>query len=105
MRKRNCRVEVCFTKDELADLTKKARKAHLSVGGFIRSAVQNLEVKEAPSTDVIQLIMLLKRVGYNLNEVLKKANSIGLLDVPEMRKAVTEVRQATKSILDAYTSE
>lgn len=103
MRKRNCRVEVCFTKDELADLKSKARKANLSVGSFIRSSVQNLEVKEAPSADVINLIVLLKRSGYNLNEVLKKANSIGLLDVPEIRKAVIEVRQATKSILDAYT--
>ena len=37
MRKRNCRFEVCFTKDELSDLTKKARKARLSNGAFVRS--------------------------------------------------------------------
>ena len=30
MRKRNCRVEVCFTKDELTVLSKKAKKAGLS---------------------------------------------------------------------------
>ena len=47
----------------------------------------------------------LKRIGYNLNEVLKKANAIGLIDVPEMRKSVTEIRQAVKSIQDAYTVE
>ena len=63
MRKRNCRVEVCFTKDELYDLTKKARKARLSVGGFIRRAVRGIEVKEAPPADVPMLIREVRRVG------------------------------------------
>ena len=39
MRKRNCRVEVCFTKDELSVLSKKAKKAGLSIGGFVRHSV------------------------------------------------------------------
>ena len=56
MRKRNCRFEVCFTKDELSDLTKKARKARLSTGAFVRRAVRDLEVKEAPPADVPILI-------------------------------------------------
>ena len=36
MKKRNCRFEVRFTKDELSDLTKKARKARLTNAAFIR---------------------------------------------------------------------
>ena len=35
MRKRNCRFEVCFTRDNLSDLTKKERKARLSNGAFV----------------------------------------------------------------------
>ena len=83
MRKRNCRVEVCFTKDELYDLTKKARKAHLSIGGFIRHAVRGIEVKEAPPADVPMLIREVRRVGYNIDQILKLANAKGLLDVPQ----------------------
>ena len=48
MRKRNCRVEVCFTKDELIVLSKKAKKAGLSIGGFVRRSVADKEIKEAP---------------------------------------------------------
>ena len=40
MKKRNCRFEVRFTKDELSDLTKKARKARLTNAAFIRRAVR-----------------------------------------------------------------
>ena len=52
MRKRNCRVEVCFTKDELTVLSKKAKKAGLSIGGFVRHSVADKEIKEAPPADI-----------------------------------------------------
>ena len=102
MRKRNCRLEVCFTKDELSDLTKKARKARLSKGGFIRCAVLGLEVKEAPSVETLLLLRELKRVGYNLDQLLKRANSIGLLDVPQMRKVLENVDTAAKTVTASY---
>lgn len=104
MRKRNCRVEVCFTKDELYDLTKKARKAHLSIGGFIRHAVRGIEVKEAPPADVPMLIREVRRVGYNIDQILKLANAKGLLDVPQLRKALDENRAVEKLISDTYTT-
>ena len=104
MRKRNCRVEVCFTKDELYDLTKKARKARLSVGGFIRRAVRGIEVKEAPPADVPMLIREVRRVGYNIDQILKLANAKGLLDVPRLRKALDENRAVEKLISDTYTT-
>ena len=104
MRKRNCRVEVCFTKDELYDLTKKARKAHLSIGGFIRHAVRGIEVKEAPPADVPMLIREVRRVGYNIDQILKLANAKGLLDVPRLRKALDENRAVEKLISDTYTT-
>lgn len=103
MRKRNCRFEVCFTKDELSDLTKKARKARLSNGAFIRRAVRDLEVKEAPSADVPMLIREVRKVGYNIDQLLKLANAKGLLDVPQLRKALADNRAVEKIIMDAYT--
>lgn len=103
MRKRNCRFEVCFTKDEFSDLTKKARKARLSTGAFVRRAVRDLEVKEAPSADVPMLIREVRRVGYNIDQLLKLANAKGLLDVPQLRKALADNRAVEKMIMDAYT--
>lgn len=103
MRKRNCRFEVCLTKDELSDLTKKARKARLSTGAFVRRAVRDLEVKEAPSADVPMLIREVRRVGYNIDQLLKIANAKGLLDVPQLRKALADNRAVEKMIMEAYT--
>ena len=103
MRKRNCRVVVYFSKDELDALTKKIRKSRLSREGFIRAAVAGKEVKDGPTADVPALIQEVRRVGSNLNQILKRANSIGLLDVPQLRKDLTDLRTVEKLIVNAYT--
>ena len=103
MRKRNCRVEVCFTKDELYDLTRKARKARLSIGGFIRRTVQNIEVKEAPPAEVPMLIREVRRVGYNIDQLLMIARTKNWLIAKELEKALESNRAVEKLIVDAYT--
>ena len=99
---RNCRFELRLSKDELTDLTKKARRAKLSNAGFIRRAIRDLEVKEAPAVDVPYLLNEVRRVGYNINQILKIANAQGLVDVPQLRKALEENRRVMKEITEAY---
>ena len=105
MRKRNCRVVVYFTKDELDALTKKVRKTQLSREGFLRKLASDAIIKEAPPADVPQLLNQLRRVGYNLDQILKRANSTGILDVPQLRKDMEDVRAAVKAVQEAYTMQ
>ena len=102
MAKRNCRFEVRLTKDEFCDLTKKARKAGLTTGAFVRMAIAGQEIREAPSVDVSILIREIRRVGSNINQILKIANSNGLLEVPDLRMALEENRAVEKMIANAY---
>lgn len=102
MSNKNCRLEIRLSKSELYDLTKKARKAGLSNGAFVRRAVQGLDVKEAPSADVSRLITELNRVGYNLNQIAKVANAQKLVDVPLLRKTISEVQDALNTVTMAY---
>ena len=99
---RTCRFEMRFTKDELSDLTKKARKAKLTNAALIRRAIRYLEVKEAPAVDVPYLLNEVRRLGYNINQILKIANAQGLVDVPQLRKALEENRRVMKEITEAY---
>ena len=85
-------------------MIEKAQKAHLSAGGFIRRAVKGLEVKEAPSADVPILIREIRRVGYNIEQILKIANIKGMLDVPQLRKVMEDNRAVEKLIVDSYTT-
>lgn len=105
MRKRNCRVEIYFTKNELEILTEKVRKAGLSREQFCRCVLDGAEVKEAPSADVPILIREMRRVGYNIEQLLRIANTRGLLDVLQLRKALEQNREVEKLIIDSYTTK
>ena len=102
MARRNCRFEVRLTKDEYYELTKKARKAGLTTGAVVRMAVAGQVIREAPSADVPELIREVRRVGHNIDQILKIANSKGLLEVPDLRKALEENRAVEKLIANAY---
>ena len=104
MRKRNCRVEIYFTKTELEALTKKVRKAGLSREGYCRRILNGAEVKENPPAELPLLIREVRRVGYNIDQLLTRANSIGLLDVPQLRKALEDNRAVEKLIVGTYTT-
>ena len=100
--KKTCRFELRMTRDEMQDLTKKARKAGLTKGAFLRAAIAGKRIYEAPSADVPTLIMEVRRVGYNIDQILKLANARGLLDVPRLREALEENRRVEKLIASAY---
>lgn len=102
MPKRNHRFEVRMSKDELTNLSRKARKAGMSCGEFVRKAIEGKTIMEAPSVDVPILIREVRRVGYSLNEILKNAYSRQLLDAPQLRKALDDNRTVEKMIAEAY---
>ena len=91
-----------LTKDEYYDLTKKARKAGLTTASFVRKAVANAEVKEGPNADVPMLIREVRRVGYNINEILKIAHTKEFIDAPALKKALDDNREVEKKIMEAY---
>jgi len=99
---RNCRFELRLSKNELSELTRKARKARLTNAGFIRRAIREQEVKEAPPVDVPLLIREVRRVGYNIDQILMIARAQGLVDVPQLQKAMAENRALVKKITNEY---
>lgn len=105
MRKRNCRIEIYFTKDELDTLMTKVQKTNLSREGFCRQVLNAAEVREAPSADVKELLRLMRRVGGNINQLLHRANTVGFIDTVQLRKDLVELREARRLIVDAYTGK
>ena len=95
-------MKIRFTRGELDALTKKARKSGFSREGFSRRILNGAVGKEAPPAEVPMLIREVRRVGYNINQLLKRANAIGLMDVPQMRKVLENVDTAAKTVISAY---
>ena len=56
-------------------LSKKAKKAGMSIGGFVRRSVADKEIKEAPPADIPILLRAMRQAGYNLDQTLKRFNT------------------------------
>ena len=52
-----------------------------------------------------KLIYEVRRVGASLNRILIAANVRGLLEVPELRKALERNREVEARIVDAYMKD
>ena len=105
MKKRTHGMLVFYTEDEFNALRQKAKQAGLSGSEFVRRAVAGKEVKQAPTAVIPILIRDIRRVGYNVDQLIKIANSTHLIDAPQMRKVLVQTYLAADAVLKAYTTE
>ena len=102
--KRTLEMKIRFTRGELDALTRKSRKAGLSREGYCRRILNGAVVKENPPADVPMLIREVRRVGYNIDQLLLIARAKNWLSAKELEKALESNRVAEKLIVDTYTT-
>ena len=102
MRKRNNRIVFYLDDKELESFERKVKKAGCSREAFIRKAVAEVQIKETPPADLHKLIWEIRRVGNNIDQILMIANSKGILNIPDLRKAISDLREAEKLIVSQY---
>ena len=105
MRSRTNQINVWLSDEELAGLNEKGPRIRSSRERFIRQCINSAAIREAPFVDVPKLIYEVRRVGASLNHILIAANVRGLLEVPELRKALERNREVEVRIVDAYTRD
>ena len=86
MRKRNIQKIVRFSRDEAQDLQKKAKKACLSEAGLIRLLLRGYEAREKPDERFYDVMRELSSIGNNINQLAVKANALGFVDAPQLKK-------------------
>ena len=86
MRKKNIQKIVRFSRDEAQDLQKKAKKACLSEAGLIRLLLRGYEPREKPDERFYDVMRELSSIGNNINQLAVKANALGFVDAPQLKK-------------------
>ena len=102
MRKRNHRVVFYLNDKEFEAFEQKAKRSSRSREAFIRKVIKDVQIKELPPADLHKLIWELRRVGNNIDQILMIANSKGILNIPDLRKAISDLREAEKLIVSQY---
>ena len=102
MRTRNHRVVFYLNDREFEAFEEKAKRSSRSREAFIRRAIQEVQIKELPPADLHKLIWEIRRVGNNIDQILMIANTKGILNIPDLRKAIDDLREAEKLIVSQY---
>ena len=86
MKRRTVKKQFWFSRDEAQDLQKKAKKTCLTEAALVRLLVRGYEPKERPDERFYDAMRQLSSIGNNINQLAVKANSLGFVDAPQLKK-------------------
>ena len=95
-------MELRLSEQEALTLAQKSEKAHLSHSEFVRRLITDSTVHEAPPVDYFTLITELRRVGSNVNQLLKVAYTNNFIDTPLLKKTLEDYHNAERMIYEAF---
>ena len=86
MKRRTVKKQFWFSRDEAQDLQKKAKKTYLSEAALIRLLLRGYEPREKPDERFYDAMWQLSSIGNNINQLSAKANTLGFVDAPQLKK-------------------
>lgn len=86
MRTRNIQKIVRLSRSEAQDLQKKAKRACVSEAGLIRLLLKGYEPREKPDEKFYDVMRELSAIGNNINQLAAKANTLGFVDAPMLKR-------------------
>lgn len=103
MRKRKIKFDLYFDEEELESLNSLCQQTNLNKASLIRYLIKGYCPPESPPADYKTLIRELRAVGNNLNQILVIARTNGILNVPDLRKAISDLREVEMLMREAFT--
>ena len=86
-------------------MLKRVEKTGMTRERYIRLLLNDTVPREAPPVDYYTLICELRRVGSNINQLLKVAYSQNLVDAPLLRKTLDDYHKTEQMIWQAFSPE
>lgn len=105
MRRRNHRVQAWLNDKEFDDFLRKVEQSGRSKEAFVRAALANKRVVELPPVDYGRLIFETRRIGQNLNQLLKMARLNRYVNTADLHDCVQEIRAVENKIHDAFFAQ
>ena len=103
MKERNQELRALFTPEEVEQLKQRMAEAGIrNRSAFIRKMALDGYIIKLDTSDINQMISLLRTATNNLNQVAKKANATGSIygaDIADMQAKQDEIWETTKEIL------
>lgn len=102
MRDKSVEFHFLLSKDDFKRLSEIAVETNISKSKVLRDLISGCKLVEAPPADYPLLIRELRAVGNNLNQTLVIAKANGILNIPDLRKEILELREIEKKISSQF---
>ena len=90
MRKRKISKHIYLNESEAAHLRSKAEMTCLSESALIRLLIKGFEPREKPDERFYKFMNELSAIGNNIHQLSVKANALGFIDAPMLKKESEE---------------
>ena len=101
MNNRTIEIKVRLNQKEADVLNERVKKSRLSREAYLRHLINGLMPQDAPPPDYYAMMKELYRIGNNLNQIARKAQTLNMIDVPLYKKVVGEFETTVKKITEA----
>lgn len=99
---KNIEFHFLLTEKDYEQLCILAEKTGLSKSKVLRLLIRGCVLTETPPVDYPLLIREMRAIGNNLNQTLVIAKSNGILNVPDLRKEILNLRALEKNIQQQF---
>ena len=101
-RRRTRKKQFWFNKEECDLLAINSQKAGLCESEYIRELLVGYKLKEKPDDRFYEYIRLLRSLANNMNQIAKKAHTLGFIDEVSYRSNVDKIILFIDEVKDKY---
>lgn len=102
MRKRDIKKQVWLNESERKKLKDNSKKVGLNESEYIRSLIMGYKPKELPDKKFYDYMNQLRGIGININQIARKANSLGIIDAPFYKRTYSKLNEFMQQIKKNY---
>lgn len=102
MRKRNVLKQIWLSHEESEALKKKMKKVGVNESTLIRNLILDFKPKEKPDERFYETMKQLYSLSNNMNQIARKANALGFIDVLFYKKEIDKLNKFILDIREEY---
>ena len=102
MRKRGLRIDVMLNEIEYKKVMDDGEREKTSYSDYVRKLIMKAELKEKPDYEFYNVMKELSKIGINLNQLARKANTLNFIDKDEYKKQAEEWKSFSNKIKNKY---
>ena len=102
MSRRNEAVVIRFTEDEWRTLNDNVKMARMPREKFCRITLLGAKINAPPDADYMSLILEVRRVGSNLNQMVRKLNALGIVHAPELKRNSEDIHNVCDLLCETF---